>query len=135
MAYLSLTESTTADSIQTEPSGTRGAYGQEVLRVKATLSEDATRRWKDAVQQALESQTELRLDLAPGWTVFCKLAQEQCRLLMARPDHDQWVLTLSMTPEAWSVFWTATALRDQLVAAGHSLHPSSNVDWTWIAAR
>jgi len=40
--------------------------------------------------------TELRLELPMGWTLYWKLREGDSRLLLAHPDHESWVGSVSL---------------------------------------
>ena len=44
-------------------------------------------------------RVELRVDLPSKWTIFWKLREGETRLLLAHPEEDAWVATVSMTRE------------------------------------
>ena len=44
-------------------------------------------------------RVELRVDLPSKWTIFWKLREGETRLLLAHPEVDAWVATVSMTRE------------------------------------
>jgi hypothetical protein len=58
---------------------------------------------------------ELRLDLPGGWTLFWKRREGESRLLMAHPEHEEWVATLALGSDhaerVLSAFGTETRLR------------------------
>ena len=41
---------------------------------------------------------ELRMDLFGGWTVFWKSRESGSRLLLAHPEHQEWVATVALEP-------------------------------------
>ncbi len=43
------------------------------------------------------SKAELRVDFPQKWTVFWKIRESETRLLLAHPDQDSWVGTVSLT--------------------------------------
>ena len=43
-----------------------------------------------------DPQAELRLELPKNWTVFWKSREGESRLLLAHPEHDTWVSTVSL---------------------------------------
>jgi hypothetical protein len=76
---------------------------------------------------ALGEEQELRLDLAEGWTIFCKESQGPARMLLARPEANAWVATISLSRAEWDAFWRHGQPEQR--------HPSSNLDWVWITPR
>jgi hypothetical protein len=50
------------------------------------------------VRATAGSGRELRMDLSGGWTVFWKSRESGSRLLLAHPEHQEWVATVALEP-------------------------------------
>ncbi len=60
---------------------------------------------------------ELRMDLSNGWTVFWKSRESGSRLLLAHPEHQEWVATFALeTP-----LGAKLVERLKQLTAGHSI--------------
>lgn len=47
----------------------------------------------------LRGGSELRVDLPGNWILFWKTRESESRLLLAHPQHDEWVATLALEAE------------------------------------
>ncbi len=78
------------------------------------------------------SRSELRLVLPQGWVLFWKARSEGSRLLLARPNHEEWVGTVALPIEG-GVRWLENVknlkLGESVVLSQVCvLHPVSNFD-------
>jgi hypothetical protein len=63
---------------------------------------------------------ELRMDLPRGWTVFWKSRESGSRLLLAHPEHEEWVATVALEPQLGALL--AARLKELKVEQSLSIH-------------
>jgi hypothetical protein len=77
------------------------AGGDEGGRQRLTLSLEGQplKELLLLLREVFSAGGELRLDLPRGWAIFWKKREGESRLLLAHPQHDEWVATCALTAE------------------------------------
>jgi hypothetical protein len=95
MPYLNWKERSTGHSMRPLPAGGEGRSHMDLV----FSSEDIAILVPYLEEIFLRGGYELRMDLANGWTVFWKSRESGSRLLLAHPEHQEWVATVALETE------------------------------------
>jgi hypothetical protein len=93
MPYLNWKERSTAHSMRPLPVGSHEGRSQMDLGFNA---EEISLLVPHLEEIFLSGGFELRMDLSDGWTVFWKSRESGSRLLLAHPEHQEWVATVAL---------------------------------------
>jgi hypothetical protein len=92
MPYLNWKERSTGHSMRPLPAGGEGRSQMDL----GFSSEDIGLLVPYLEEIYLRGGHELRMDLSNGWTVFWKSRESGSRLLLAHPEHQEWVATFAL---------------------------------------